>query len=392
MALLSLDDYDPVRKQLKSSKDNTVRTEIIHTLGPAKVDPHVIIHHLRTEEDRSVLSALILSLGEYDDATVLGSEIRDSLDDLLSTIYREQANPGVHSAVRWLCQKWSKGNLLELDEQVARYRPDRLWYGTREGHSMAVISMENVRGTEVKQLPGGLVVESAPLDDDADQLPPYTLAISTDEVTVRQFENFLKAKQENADSPLETQIAPTDDCPTHNVSWLEAAKYCNWLSQKEGLKLFYPDLNRDLEYFQADVLDAEGYRLPTKLEWEIANRAGAGIPAYFGNRTERAREYAWSIQDAMGRSWPVGSLKPNDFGLFDTLGNVAEWCLDRESEDIPDWVIIGGSFQFLDTSSPLTYSALRVPTEDPAGYPDIGFRVARTILPTHGADKGASPE
>ena len=223
--------------------------------------------------------------------------------------------------------------------------------------------------------------QPAPAAASAERRSPFKFLDSYD-IDEKQFRNFLKAREKSADSPLDEQIAPTDDCPIHNVGWLEAAEYCNWLSEKEGLKPFYPDkLDYDLDYRQADVLDAAGYRLPTILEWEIANRAGASILAHFGNRTERASEYARSNQDTPSRSEPVGSRKPNDFGLFDTLGNVAEWCLDRAPEDVPDRVLIGGSFESLGT-----YVALRE-LLDPAGYPDIGFRVARTILPPRTADK-----
>jgi formylglycine-generating enzyme required for sulfatase activity len=92
------------------------------------------------------------------------------------------------------------------------------------------------------------------------------------------------------------------------------------------------------------MLVQHGLDLPTEAQWEYAARAGTtGLPELFGyaNVFDRAREAAYRDQgaklegevadfdDGFAAAAPIGSFRPNAFGLYDTIGNVAEWCLDH---------------------------------------------------------------
>jgi len=163
------------------------------------------------------------------------------------------------------------------------------------------------------------------------------------------------------------------DMPVINVSWDDAQQYVVWLSRLTG----------------------ENYRLPTEAEWEYAARAGSDSRFSWGNELGADNANcgdcgsAWRLQTA-----PVGSFKPNAFGLYDVHGNVWEWVEDSWHEnyqgapaDGSAWlqggdpnfrVIRGGSWH---NESELIRAAVRVQRHHLVRFDTLGFRVARTMRP-----------
>jgi formylglycine-generating enzyme required for sulfatase activity len=133
------------------------------------------------------------------------------------------------------------------------------------------------------------------------------------------------------------------DHPVTCVSWIDATRYCNWLSRGEGLPPAYDEATGDLLDADGavthDITRVRGFRLPTEAEWEYAARGG-GKTIRFGNGRNVARASEINFDASSGeydyaekgqfrkRTMPVGSFKPNDLGLYDMAGNVWEWCSD----------------------------------------------------------------
>jgi formylglycine-generating enzyme required for sulfatase activity len=248
-------------------------------------------------------------------------------------------DPGIHSAAEWVLRRWNqqrKLNWLDARSATGKLRGDNRWYVNGQEQTMVLIPgpVESVMGS-----PGGK--EGRDWNETLHRRRiGRSFAISTKEVTLEQFRRF--RPQFGHD---QMHRSPEPDCPVLGVTWYEAAEYCNWLSGVEGLEDELCYLPNQLGDFAdgmkpaPDFLNRRGYRLPTEAEWEYACRSGTVTRGYYGRAEAWVSRYAWFRDNANNRSWPVGSLKPNDLGLFDTLGNVYEWCQDLHHDYAPGTVV-----------------------------------------------------
>jgi formylglycine-generating enzyme required for sulfatase activity len=131
-----------------------------------------------------------------------------------------------------------------------------------------------------------------------------------------------------------------DNLPVENVTWFDAARFCNARSVREGLTPAYTISGETVTWNR----NANGYRLPTEAEWEYACRAGTTTPFNTGNNiTDRQancyNHYGYNNNSSgrtsggyRGRPIEVNSFSANSWGLFDMHGNVADWCWDWYGE------------------------------------------------------------
>lgn len=155
--------------------------------------------------------------------------------------------------------------------------------------------------------------------------------------------------------------------PVEQVSWLDAVKFCNKLSKKLQLEEVY-----DIDESKDQVMPGKGrkgIRLPLEEEWEHACRAGSSGETY-----GPLDDIAWYRKNSDGSTHPVGQKKPNDWDLYDMLGNAWEWCDDLYDKEETLRVVRGGGW-FIDADYVRT--SLRY-GYDPVGRGlNIGFRICR---------------
>ncbi len=155
--------------------------------------------------------------------------------------------------------------------------------------------------------------------------------------------------------------------PAVDVSWQRAIRFCNAASEWEGLDPAYTFDGEDVTWH----VDADGYRLPTEAEWEHACRAGSTGPHY-----GPLAEIAWTSADGLTAPAEVGGRLPNLNGLFDTLGNVWEWCWDLlDAARYADYRVFRGG-GFADDAWSVRASTRRGGPPR-SHHDDVGFRLAR---------------
>ena len=230
---------------------------------------------------------------------------------------------------------------------------------------------ENFNGASMEMVlvPAGTFMMGSPDDQGyVTERPQHQVSVpafyvSKYEVTQKQYQALMG---------INTSEFQGEDLPVENVSWRFAEDYCDRLSQVTGRK----------------------YRLPTEAEWEYACRAGTTTNYAFGNSlsASQANFDAGSIggnaQPGVNRqrTTPVGSFKPNGFGLYDMHGNVWEWCLDVYHDsyngapvDGSAWTDVSGSRvvrggSWISRADALR-SAVRERGEEEFESAGIGFRV-----------------
>jgi formylglycine-generating enzyme required for sulfatase activity len=254
---------------------------------------------------------------------------------------------------------------------------------------------EPVTGIEFVWVPAGCFLMGSPQKEEGrgqDEGPVHEVCVDgfwmgRHEVTNGQFRKF---QRDHDSRSYEGLSLNGDEQPVVHVTWEDAKCFAQWLSEKNGGQYLF--------------------RLPTEAEWEYAARAGTKGARYWGDEEGSACDYEniadltakklwhWedvhNCEDSYAATAPVGSYKPNAFGLHDMLGNVWEWCEDYYSVDFyanydrqnplnenarrgPDRVRRGGYWHGGPDS---TRSASRSSGLPSTGSNDVGFRLVREPL------------
>ncbi len=335
-------------RMLGAGPDNTDRTAIIDWLVDSRADPARLATRLATEPDPSIRRALCQAL-----ARPPAERPGESVVDLVERLYRDDPDPGVHGSAGYALRSWGLGDRARRVDADLAGKPRGLkdWFVTDWGQTFVVVRPP---------------------------APARPFAIAATETTVAEY------RRVGLEPPPPRDLGgmPIGDFvhdpagPVTRVSYRDAVAYCDHLTLQAG----------------TDSAATLAWRLPARAEWEYAARAGTATTYYHGRSPAALGRYAWCLvgsREDDPRS--PGLLRPNDLGLFDTLGNAGEWATDppgvpaalvdgEPCDDYPAQPVMGGSF----IHQPQQLRA--GPVAGPGGvYPEewstffIGFRIAATL-------------
>ncbi|KZN51298.1 SUMF1/EgtB/PvdO family nonheme iron enzyme [Pseudoalteromonas luteoviolacea] len=201
----------------------------------------------------------------------------------------------------------------------------------------------------------------------------HSYAMQSNEVTVAEYRQFIVstgyqteaekgtgcAHYKNGEPIWESEynwsnpgFEQAENFPVVCVTYEDAKAYANWLSAEQGIQ----------------------YRLPNEVEWEYAARAGTSSEYPWGNEIGRGlANCGWCGSEWSNKSpSPVGEFSPNNYGLYDTVGNVWEWTQKRASQE--DVTVRGGAWNFAPSLARVS-TRLALAPDFRANY--IGFRLVR---------------
>ena len=355
LVLWGLGEPDSILPVLQSSEDDSMRSALLVNLAKVGARPRLLTRMLKTEEDPTVRQCLVLILSHLSNQAIPMS-LREELIQDLEEIFRSEKSGAVTSAFVQLFERWEHNPGNAASGLGTGRESERGYFYTGQGHLMTMV-------------------------EDFSDAPNRTLDrvfVSAHETTRKQWGVYLEATGKDESS---FKLDDKSSLPCQSISWFEAARYCNWLSQKEGIpKSEWCFVIEGEEVTLAEnYLSRAGYRLPSIQEWQWFASAGTRTPFYFGRDQTHLHHFAWSSGTSERGPRPVGQLLPNSWGLYDIHGNVREWTVDLSQPRFGKYdrgYVCGGSFAHIGMLMKLMDLH---PNPLNANSMTVGFRVVKTV-------------
>ncbi|MEM8668146.1 MAG: protein kinase [Planctomycetota bacterium] len=331
--LIAFGEVDLITDQLARTEDPTQRSYIIECYARAELPAKAIVDSLlsieakqgfgsQTSATAATLAALLQILGSLPPS----SQIPTSAISFAERSLKNASDSEFVASAEYFLRRQEKfvpiehlPIALEVSDQVSAYR-------TAENHVMV-------------RLPGPTTTVVGSSLRDASRLPneamheveiPGMLFVSRHELTI---EDLIRFRREIGWTDADLQNASNRNASVR-IGFYEAASYCNWLSERDGIDqsewCYVPNENGRFESgmkIVSDPLSRSGYQIPTPDLWEYACRAGTRTPRPYGFGVELASGSIRWMGTRLGSQGATQARRPNAFGLFDMLGNHAEWTI-----------------------------------------------------------------
>ena len=349
VALVQLKSAVKVWPLLKHSSDPSLRSYIIDRLARFGVDPAILVAQESQTTDVSIHRAILLALGKYD-MKKISPELREAVVKRAKEIFQTDLDAGLHSCAQWLLQQWGEKQWVATTLDALRQNPQTKvqriatlklavesskdaskisaprWIMNAQGQTEVVIfgPVQFMMGNAAKN------AKETSVDGQHQVQISHSFVLGATDITLKEYRrmnpDFLQTPDE------QSRNTRSLDTPVVNLNWYMVARYCNWLSQQEGISqdqwCFEIGKDDNDVKLKSNYQQLRGYRLPTEAELEFATRANAKTSYFFGESSNLLWKYAWYEQNSESSAWPVAQKKPNDFGLFDSVGNAWQWCAD----------------------------------------------------------------
>ncbi len=254
------------------------------------------------------------------------SETKRKVVKQLRTLYQTNPASQIHSACKYALRRFGENLPSDLNTTVQ----GTSWF-EKEGITF-------VRINEGRVIPGqGDASNSVQKDLKLNVLEVKPFWISDSEITKNLFQQFINSNREQKWS-FNPDVIPNPDCPATSMTIFQAAEFCNWLSKKHGLEPamilepFIPKAGDDHRATRRIRIapEADGYRLPSVEELEYACRGGTMTHSHVGRfdiGLGIMKHFA-HVDNPNRQLQSIATRLPNQWGVFDTLGNASEFCLD----------------------------------------------------------------
>ena len=364
ISLIRLGQYSRVAPIFYSTDFPEALSQFIHLAKTEGVTGAQVLACLEANnyfhDNTNALYACLSLLGDYSIDEFPDVQKRQ-LVDRVSELYQRHPESKIHGITRWLLLAWSKQYIVDsFESQTIPYALDRQWF--QLAIDLPGLDEKGAAGTKkrfsytfVVFPPGKYQLGSTDLlDPDRQQDETqyvaditYPFAVLDREIT---FEEIIRFNREPfAQEMIKFQATPLDSA--FFTTWFDSVAFCRWLGQQVGLKEIdqaYSDpeslpesqVQRDPTTKWAPLnwpidIAKPGFRLPMESEWEISARGDSNSRFSFGGDTALLRHYAWYELNSGRHAHNPRELRPNLRGIYDSQGNVFEWCHGWAREDRP---------------------------------------------------------